>query len=168
MTHDFIPQLSKMLENLGRWLDAGEAYAKQKNVEPKTLLHARLALDQYPLYRQVQAACDAAKFAGARTSGKEPAKHADDEQDFAQLKARIQDVRNFLETIKPADVAGKDDVKVPLPFMPGKAMLAKDYINQLTLPNFYFHVTTAYSILRHAGVSLGKADFIGPMPLVDL
>ena len=166
--YETIPQLSKMLDNLSRWLEAGEAYAKKKNVDPKVLLDARLFIDQYPLYRQVQAACDAAKFVGARGANKEAPKHADEPQDVAQLRGRIAEVRAFLEGLKESDFANAATTKVPLPWMPGKGLVGRDYVAQLAIPNFFFHVTTAYAILRHTGVELGKADYIGNLNFIDV
>lgn len=166
--YETIPQLSKMLDNLSRWLEAGEAYAKKKNVDPKVLLDARLFIDQYPLYRQVQAACDAAKFVGARGANKEAPKHPDDPQDVPQLRGRIAEVRAFLEGLKESDFANAATTKVPLPWMPGKGLVGRDYVAQLAIPNFFFHVTTAYSILRHTGVEIGKADYIGNLNFIDV
>ena len=166
--YETLPQLCKMLDTMSRWLDAGEAYAKKKNVDPKILLNARLFVDQYPLYRQVQAACDAAKFVGARGANKEAPKHADDEQNVEQLKNRIREVRAFLEGLKESDFANAATTKIPLPWMPGKGLVGRDYVAQLAIPNFFFHTTTAYSILRHTGVELGKADYVGNLDFIDV
>lgn len=156
-----VPQLSKMLKNLDRWLDKAVEHAKAKNFDPNTLLTARLAPDQYPLVKQIQAACDSAKSAGAHLAGKEPPKHPDTEQTLEEVKARIQTCLNFLETIKESDFVGAETRRVVLPFLPGKYVLGADYLNEMALPNFYFHITTAYAILRHNGVNVGKLDFIG-------
>jgi uncharacterized protein len=163
-----IPQLAKMLQNLDRWLDKAEAYAKTKKFEPDTLLAARLAPDQYPLVRQVQSACDTAKFLGARLSGKEAPKHPDTEQTMAELHARIASARAFVESVSEADLKGAETRVVVLPFMPGKGLLGADYANEMALPNFYFHVTTAYAILRHNGVDVGKMDYIGSLNMRDV
>jgi len=163
-----VPQLKKMLANLDRWLDAGVALAKEKKFETTVLANARLAPDQYPLVRQVMSACDAAKFAGARLAGKEAPKHPDTETTLEEVRPRIKAVIAFLDTLKESDFVGAEKRIVPLQFMEGKGLAATDYLVELALPNFYFHVATAYAILRHNGVSLGKSDYIGSMNVRDL
>jgi len=165
--HDVVPQYAKMLHNLGQWLDKAEAHAKAKKFEVDTLVQARLAPDMYPLARQVQAACDTAKFSAAYLSGKEAPAHPDTEKTIAELKARIASCRAFLETIKESDVAGGEERKVAPKFLQGKWLRGEHHLVQMALPNFYFHVTTAYDILRHNGVDIGKRDFIGSLPLRD-
>jgi uncharacterized protein len=162
-----IPQLKKILNNLDKWLDAAAAHAQKKSFDPSVLLSARLAPDQFSLTRQVQAACDAAKFTGARLAGKEAPKHPDTEQTIDELHQRIRSCVAFLDTITAADFEGASKRVIDLPFMEGKAMLGSDYFNELSLPNFYFHVATAYAILRHNGVALGKRDFLGSLTLRD-
>ncbi|MDP2312642.1 MAG: DUF1993 domain-containing protein [Pseudomonadota bacterium] len=160
-----VPQLVKMLGNMERWLDKAAEHAAAKKFDVDTLLAARLAPDQYALVRQIQAACDAAKFAGARLAGKEAPVHPDTETTVAQLRARIQSVIAFLGTLTPADFDGAARRPVTLSFMPGMVIDGTDYLNELAIPNFYFHATTAYAILRHNGVNVGKSDFIGGMKL---
>lgn len=160
-----VPQLTKMLHNLDRWLDKAVAYAETKKFDPDILVSCRLAPDQFPLSRQIQAACDAAKFAGARLAGKEAPAHPDTEKTLPELKARIQSVIAFLNTIQASDFAGASERTISLPFAPGMIIDAGDYLNGLALPNFYFHITTAYAILRHNGVDLGKQDYIGGLNL---
>ena len=160
-----IPQLKKMLTCLDRWLETSIAHAKTKAFDPNVLATARLAPDQYPLIRQVQSACDAAKFAAARLTGKEPPKHPDTEQTMDELRARVATCTAYLDTITAADFAGAAERKIALPFLEGKTLLGTDYLNEMVLPNFYFHLTTAYAILRHNGVALGKMDFIGSLKL---
>ena len=162
-----IPQLTKMLENLDKWLDAAAAFAQKKSFEPNTLLGARLAPDQYPLVRQVQSACDTAKFTAARLTGKEAPKHPDTEATLDELHARVKAVVDYLRTFKESDFAGAESRKVELSFLPGKVMSTSDYLNEMALPNFYFHAAHAYAILRHNGVPLGKMDYIGGMRLTD-
>jgi hypothetical protein len=163
-----VPQLKKMLTNLERWLDAGIAYAEKKKFEPAVLLASRLAPDQFSLLKQVQGACDQAKFCAARLAGKDPPKHADTEQTFDELRARIQNVRAYLDTFQPADFQGVEDELLVLPMLgQGKGIRGKNYLAEFLLPNFYFHITTAYSILRHNGVELGKRDFLGAVTLED-
>lgn len=162
-----IPQLKKMLNNADKWLDAAVAHAAKKSFDPAVLLTARLAPDQYPLTRQIQAFCDAAKFAAARLTGKEAPKHPDTETTLDELHARIRAVVAYLDTFTAEDFVGSKDRKVELSFMPGKVLSAADYLNEMALPNFYFHATTAYAILRHNGVPVGKMDFIGSLNLQD-
>jgi hypothetical protein len=163
-----VPQLSKMLQNLDAWLAKANEHAKAKGYDVGNLLAARLAPDQYPLVRQVQAACDAAKFGGARLTGVEPPKHPDTETTIEELHARIAAVLEFLATCDEKAFEGAADRLVVLAFMQGKAMLGRDYLNEMVLPNFYFHVTTAYAILRHNGVDLGKRDFIGSLSIREV
>lgn len=165
--YDFVPQSSKMLHNLDAWLGKASDFAAHKKFEPDTLLQARLAPDQYALVRQVQSACDAAKFYAAYLSGKTAPAHPDTETTLAQLRQRIASCRAFLESVSEADFANAETAKVSPKWLHGKWMTGIVYATQLAMPNFYFHVTTAYAILRHNGVDLGKADFIGHFPLND-
>jgi hypothetical protein len=162
-----VPQFIKMLQNLGRWLDKAGELAKSKNFDVNTLLQARLAPDQYPLVRQIQSACDSAKFPAARLAAKEPPKHPDTEQTWEEAKQRIASCISFLETLEPADFAGAEKRIIALPFLEGKVVEGSNYLVEMGLPNFYFHVTTAYDILRHNGVALGKMDYIGSLNLRD-
>ena len=156
-----ISQYSRMLVNLDAWLAAGEAYAKQKGFEPDVLAQARLAPDQYELVRQVQSACDAAKFAAAYLSGQKAPSHPDVEKTMIELRARTKVCRDYLVGFKASDFAGADERRVGPPWMGGATVKAEHYLTRLATPNFYFHVTTAYAILRHNGVLLGKGDYIG-------
>ncbi|MBX7194122.1 MAG: DUF1993 domain-containing protein [Sandaracinaceae bacterium] len=161
--------MNKMLGNVETWLDEAVSFAKAKNdFDPNVLLSMRLAPDQYTLLKQIQGACDAAKFCAARTSGKDAPKHPDDETTLEQIRARLQSVRTYLAAFTEKDFEGADQRLVPLSFMPGKGLTAADYACEMATPNFYFHVTTAYSILRHAGVNLGKRHFIGSLSLRDV
>ena len=160
-----VPHLKKMLTSLDRWLDAASAHAQKKSFDVNVLLQGRLAPDQYPLVRQVQTACDGAKFAAARLTGKEAPKHPDTEQTIDELHARVKSVVAYLDTFKAADFAGAEGKLIDLPFLEGKKIKGDDYLNELVLPNFYFHVTHVYAILRHNGVELGKRDFISGLTL---
>ncbi len=162
-----VQQCSKMLRNLDQWLDKAVAHAKAKSFDPDVLVSARLAPDQYPLQRQVQSACDSAKFMAAYLSGQTPPAHPDTEATMAELRQRIATVLGYLETFKEADFAGAEERKVAPKWMGGKWVRGDHYLAQLSQPNFYFHVTTAYAILRHNGVNLGKTDFIGGVPMRD-
>ncbi len=159
-----IPIFIKHLKNVEGWLDKAAAYAETKKVDPTLLLQARLAIDQYPLMRQVQAACDQAKFTAAKMTGKEPESHPDTEQSIGDLKARIQKVVAHLETYSKEDFANCEDRPCTHSWMGGKTVRAGDYLDHFALPNFHFHLTTTYSILRHNAVPLGKMDYIGSLP----
>jgi hypothetical protein len=170
MTNTFssISQFKKMLSNLDGWLRKGEAYAKAKSFDPNVLLAARLAPDQFPLVRQVQSSCDTAKFAAARLSGKDAPKHPDTEQTVEDLHARLASVDSYLATFTAKDFEGADTRLVKLTFMEGKGLLGSDYLTEMAGPNFFFHVTHTYAILRHNGVDLGKADYLGSLNLRDM
>lgn len=162
-----IPQLSKMLRNMDRWLEKAAAFAAEKSTDPATLLTARLAPDQFALARQVQAACVQAVGLASMLSGKSAPKPPPGDSTIDELRAHIESTRTFLKSVTAADFEGADTRNVTLPFLPGKVMTGADYANEMGLPNFYFHVTTAYSILRHNGLGLGKADFVGRLTLRD-
>ena len=160
-----IPQFKNTLTQIEKWLDAAVEYAKSKSIEPTVLLNSRLAADQYPLVRQVQSCCDSAKFTAARLTGKEAPKHPDTEQTVDELRTRIRAVLEYIDGYKAEDFVGAEKRQVSLPWLEGKYVLGADYVSQLQLPNFYFHATVAYEILRHNGVPLGKSDFIGHINL---
>lgn len=158
------PTFSALLAQLAFLLDKAEDHAKQVGYDSKLLVSARLAADMYPLSSQVQIACDTAKFCITRLSGAEAPKIADTESTMAELKARIAATIEFIQSV-PADKinAGKDK-PVEWKTRGGmKSAPALTYINRWALPNFYFHLTTAYNILRHNGVVLGKPDFLGSL-----
>lgn len=163
--YETVPQFIKTLENLDRWLEKAVAYAKAKSFDPNVLVTARLAPDQYALAKQVQASCDAAKFAAAYLSNQKAPAHPDTEQTIDELRARIASCVAYLKTVEEKDFAGAADRRVAPPWMKGGWVKGDAYLCQLAIPNFYFHVTTAYSILRHNGVDLGKMDFIGGLPV---
>ena len=163
-----IPQMSKLLTGMSSWLDKAVAHATAKKLDPNVFASERLIADMYPLARQVQSAADAAKFAGARLSGKEAPKNPDTETTIDELKARIASTVAFLATVTEADFKDADKRIVPLSFMPGKGLKAADYLNEMAMPNFYFHLTTAYNILRRNGVDIGKMDFMVSMNLIDV
>jgi hypothetical protein len=162
-----VKQLGKMLANLDRWLEKAVAHAKAKSFDPDVFVTSRLAPDQYPLVRQVQSAADNAKFAAARLTGKEAPKHPDEEKTIDELRARIRSVLAYLEPLKESDFEGAATRPVELTFMPGKVMTGADYFVEMASPNFYFHLVTAYAILRHNGVDLGKIDYIGSLTMKD-
>ena len=159
--HPLLLEMKKLLGHMNAWIDKAEAQAAAKGYDPNILLTSRLAPDMFPLVRQFQNACDTAKFAAAFTTGKEPPSHPDTEQTFAEVRARIASVIDYLGTFTAADFEGTDAREVKRPRWEGRSMRATDYFIEQALPNFFFHLTTAYAILRHNGVELGKKDFIG-------
>ena len=163
-----IPEMTKMMKQLNAWLDKTAGYADSKKIDMDVFLNSRLAPNQYHFIKQVQVASDMAKGAAARLTGQTPPKFEDTEKTLTEVRERINKTVSYLETIRPEGFAKAASAVVPLGFMPGKAMRGQDYALHMILPNFYFHITTAYAILRHNGVDLGKADFMGNVPLVDL
>lgn len=167
-TFETITQFSRMLKNLDQWLQKSTAYAQEKGFDPDVLAVARLAPDQYSLVQQVQSACDQAKYAAAYLSGQKPPSHPDTEKTIGELSARIGTCLAYLSTFEAADFTGADERRVAPPWMGGNSVRGDTYTNRIAVPNFYFHVTTAYSILRHNGVQLGKSDFVGVSNFADL
>lgn len=168
MNHnDAIRVFAKTLQNLDHWMDKAAAYAQAKSFEVDVLAQARLAPDQFSFVRQVQSACDQAKYAAAYLGGKPAPSHPDTEQTFAELHQRIQTCLSFLETFKATDFTGAEDRKVSPPWLGGKWLRGDDYLVQVAIPNFFFHATTAYAILRHNGVDLGKMEYIGAIPIQE-
>ncbi len=162
-------QLANMLENVLTWLDRGEAHAKEKKFDfDAFVLHTRLAPDQFPLMKQLQSAADGAKFCASRLAGKEPPKHDDNETKVDEIRQRIRSVIEYVRSFTEADFADSDTRMIPLAFAKGKGLTGAEYRDRFVVPNFFFHVTTAYAILRHNGVTLGKSDFLGNVPLRDL
>jgi uncharacterized protein len=156
-------QLKKTLSQLDGWLEAAATYATTKKFDPSVYLGLRLAPDQFAFAKQVQTACDTAKLAAARLAGKEAPKHPDTEQSLDELRARVKSVVTYLESFGAADFAEAATRRVTQPRWEGQYMLGADYFLEHALPNFYFHTTHAYAILRHNGVPLGKKDFLGAL-----
>jgi hypothetical protein len=161
-----VVQFSKVLGNLSAILDKGAAYADAKKFDVAVLLNARLAPDQFHLIRQVQIACDTAKLGVARLTGKVESApvHPDTETTLAELQTRIKSVQEYLAGFSAEDFVGAETRTVSQPRWEGKYLTGLEFAIQHAIPNIYFHVTTAYSILRHNGVDLGKKDYLGPMP----
>ena len=158
-----IPALKRTLINLANILKKGEEYADAKKIEHTILLNARLFPDMYPLTRQVQIATDMSKGAAARLAGIEIPKYEDDETTFAELQARIAKTISFIDTIKPEQLLDSESREVSIAVRKVELKFSgQDYLLKWVNPNVYFHVTTAYNILRHNGVELGKLDFLGP------
>jgi len=157
-----IPVFIRMSKNLVAILAKGAAYAEAKKIDPTVLVNSRLYPDMFPLVRQVQIASDAAKGCGARLAGQEPPKFEDNETTFPELLARIDKTIAYLETLKPEQINGSEGKTITLQIRKNTmTFLGMPFLLNFALPNFYFHVTTAYDILRHCGVEIGKQDFIG-------
>jgi hypothetical protein len=157
-----VPVFAKTLGQLTAILDKAAAYAEARKIEPAVLLGARLYPDMFPLTRQVQVACDFAKGSVARLAGEEPPKYEDNETSFTQLKERIARTMAFIEGFGEARFSGAAEREVTLKIRDQTHVYkGQTYLAHLALPNFFFHATTAYDILRHNGVELGKRDFIG-------
>ena len=156
------PRFARLLRNLSAILAKAQAHVEARKLDAAALTGYRLFPDMFPLTRQVQIACDQAKGAVARLAGVEPPKHEDTEQNFADLQARIAKTLDYVESLKAAQIDGSETREVVLKQRAGELRLnGLDYLFSHAYPNFYFHVTTAYNILRHNGVELGKKDFVG-------
>jgi hypothetical protein len=164
----FVRQWIRVLGNAERWLDKASAFADAKKVDPKVLLGSRLAPDQFPFTKQIQIMTDVAKGAAARLAGQEPPKFDDNEQTVEDLRARLRKTVAYLEGVKPEALNGGEARLIPIPHKPGKGLPGAEYLQQWAQPNFYFHATTAYAILRHNGVELGKSDYLGDVSLRSL
>ncbi len=159
-----VPQFMKMLRNLNAILGKADSFAEAKKIDVGVLLNSRLAPDQFNLTRQIQIACDTAKLAASRLTGKEAPIHDDNESSLPQLRNRIEHVISYLSTFSAADFKGAEERKITQPRWEGKYLTGYEFANQHAIPNVYFHITTAYSILRHNGVDIGKKDYLGEMP----
>jgi uncharacterized protein len=159
-----VPQFTKMLHNLNLILDKAEAHSKDKKFEMDVLLNDRLAPNMFNLTRQIQIACDTAKLCASRLSGKEAPVNDDTEKTLSDLKTRIQQTIGYLETVTAKDFEGAETKHISQPRWEGKYLTGKEFVIHHALPNLYFHITTAYSILRHNGVDIGKRDYLGVMP----
>ncbi|WP_413612726.1 DUF1993 domain-containing protein [Bdellovibrio sp. HCB-110] len=159
------PPFTKMLHNLLAILDKGAQFADSKKIDMEVLLNSRLAPDQFPLTRQIQIACDTAKLCAHRLTGKEVPSHADTEKTLAEIKARIESTIAVLEKFTTADYKDAANKHITQPRWEGQYLTGEEYVLHHAVPNFYFHVTTAYAILRHNGVDIGKKDYLGKLPL---
>lgn len=160
-----VPVFVRMLGNVLAWFDKAEANAQARKFDPQVLLAARLAPDMLPLTKQVQIACDSAKFCVARLSGGDSPKFEDKETTFEQLRERIRGTIAYLESVPAQAIDGSEAREISVPRRDGAmAMTGESYLKQFVLPNFFFHVTTVYALLRHNGVELGKSDYLGSLP----
>ncbi len=158
-----IPASIRVLNNLKGVIEKAEAWAAEKNVDQATVLNARLALDMFPFSRQVQLVTDTAKGLAARLSGTEVPSYEDTETTFEQLYARVDKTIAFVQSIKPEQFEGAETRDITLTFRGNSThFTGLNFLAVRALPNLYFHMTAAYAILRHNGVPVGKADFLGP------
>jgi uncharacterized protein len=160
-----VPVFEQTLASLVGILEKGAAYAAAHKIDPETLLRARLRPDMLPFVRQTQIVCDGAKNMTARLAGLEPPRFEDNEASFDDIKARIKKTRDFVRGVAPRDIEAGESREIVFPLGPNKMkMRGPEYIFHFALPNYYFHLTTAYDILRYNGVDLGKRDYLGAVP----
>ena len=167
MYYHAIAQCTRALRNLETWLDKAEQHAAAKKFDVAVLMSGRLAPDMKPFIYQVQSACDYVKGAAAWLSGQTPPKHPDTEQTIGEVRERIRKTVAFAESVAEGQYTGASERRVRLSWSGGKTMAARDYLLQITIPNVYFHLSTAYAILRHNGVDIGKMAFLGPLTWQD-
>jgi hypothetical protein len=156
-------QMKKQLGQLDRWLEIATTYAKEKSFDANLFVGFRLAPDQFAFARQVQITCDTAKLAASRLSGKDAPVQADTEQTIDELRARVQSIISYLGGFSAKDFENAATATITQPRWEGKTMTGADYFLEHAVPNFFFHLTTAYAILRHNGVPVGKRDFLGQL-----
>lgn len=157
-----VPAFQQTLTALTGILSKAEAHLRERGGDPAEYLEARLAPDMFPFLRQVQVATDHAKGATARLAGRDVPKYDDTERSFAELNERIARTMTFISSVEPAEIDGSEERQISLMIRgEPRSYAGQHYLRHFALPNFYFHATTAYGILRHKGVPLGKADFIG-------
>ena len=162
-----LPTFEIGLNALAAILDKAEAYAEAKKIDPSVLINVRLFPNMFALARQIQTACDQAKNASARLAGIDPPRYEDNEKTISELKTRIARTLDFLKTLDTSKIDASADREITFPIGPSNKgqTQGRDYLNHFVLPNFYFHLTTAYDILRHCGVEIGKRDFLGAIPM---
>ncbi len=159
-----VPVFTKLLSNVDKWIDKAAAYADARKFDVNALASARLAPNQYSFARQIQSACDQAKFTVAKLTGKDAPSHPDTETTMAELRQRIHTVVAYMASFKREDFVGGEDRSCSHTWMGGKSLRGGDYLDHFALPNFHFHLTTAYDILRHNGVEIGKMDYLVDLP----
>jgi hypothetical protein len=167
MYFETFSEFKRILGHIDTWLATATDYARSKSFDPNVLVSARLAPDQFALVRQVQSACDTAKLAAVRLTGKEAPKHADNEQTIDELRARLRSVLEYLNGFTAKDFESAATRVVTNPRWEGKVMTGADYFVEHAIPNFFFHAVHVYAILRHNGVTLGKTDYLGKLSLRD-
>lgn len=165
MYYETVREMKKLLSQLDKWLDTATAYAQAKSFDPNLFLGFRLAPDQFAFVRQVQSACDTTKFAASRLTGKEAPSNADTEQTIDELHARVRTAIAYLDGFTAKDFEGAGNRVITNARWEGKVMSGADYFLEHSVPNFFFHITHAYAILRHNGVNIGKRDYLGTLSL---
>ena len=165
MHFQIIGQMKKTLGQMLTWLDTATAFAEKKKFDVNVFVGMRLAPDQFAFARQIQTSCDTAKLAASRLTGQEAPKHADTEQTIDELRARIKSVIAYLDGFTAEQFAEAGARVITTPRWEGKTMSGTDYLLEHAMPNFFFHATTTYALLRHNGVDLGKKDFLGTLSL---
>ena len=163
MYYPMFGQIKKMLGQLDKWLETAGTYAKTKKFDPNEFLGFRLAPDQFAFARQIQIACDTAKLGASRLTGRAAATQADNEATLDELRARVRFVIEYLDGFSAKDFESAATISVTQPRWEGKTMTGADYFLEHAVPNFFFHLTTAYAILRHNGVAIGKRDYLGAL-----
>lgn len=163
-----VPIFTKMLGGLDNVLTKAEAYANAEGLDSEVLFDAKLAPDMYPFIRQVQIACDNAKGCTARLGGVEVPKYEDNERTFSDLHARVAKTLEFIKSVPESAFKDAATREVTLPYFPGKYFTGFDYAREYALPNFFFHTTIAYGILRSKGVPLGKPDYMNGLSLKNI
>ncbi len=162
MYHASVPVFVRALNNLAAILEKAAAHAESRKIDPAALINYRLFPDMLPFAKQIQIASDNAKAGAARLAGAEPPKYEDNEATFPELIERLRKTVAFLETIKPEQIDGSEDKTISWKTQSGnRSMQGLPYLLNQVTPNVYFHVTTAYAILRHCGIEIGKQDFLG-------
>jgi hypothetical protein len=156
-------QMKKTLAHMDKWLEAGAKFAEKKKFDPNAWLEFRLAPDALAFARQVQITCDTAKLAASRLTGKEAPKHEDNEKTLEELRARVASVISYLDGLTEKDFAEAATRVITQPRWEGKTMSGANYFLEHALPNFFFHATTVYQLLRHNGVDVGKRDYLGAL-----
>jgi len=163
MYYETIRQMTKMLGQLDTWLTKATELAKTRSFDPNVLLGMRLAPDQFAFVRQVQIVCDTAKLTASRLSGKEAPAHPDTEQTIDELRTRVRSVITYLEGFSSKDFDAAATRVITQPRWEGKTMTGADYFMEHAVPNYFFHLSHAYAILRHNGVPVGKRDYLGTL-----
>ena len=157
-----VPVFVRMLNNLLTWLDKAQAHAEARKFDAANYLGLRLAPDMLPFTRQIQIASDAAKGCVARLAGVDVPKWDDNEASLDDLRARVRKTMDYVQSIPADKIDGSESREIVLQMRAGELRFSgENYLRHYALPNFYFHVTTAYALLRHAGVDIGKTDFLG-------
>jgi hypothetical protein len=167
MYYEAIAQCTQGMRNLLVWLDKAEQHAAAKNFDVAVLLNSRLAPDMLDFVYQVQSASDYVKGAVAWLSGRRPPKYEDNAKTIDEVRERVRKTIAFSESVAPSEYADAATRRVSFSWAPGKVMVGPDYLLQMTIPSVYFHLCTAYAILRHNGVDVGKMDYLGPLALID-